>query len=70
MRRLSHDTIRELRIGSLLYCRDGKVIGLVSDITEEIFFDLRWCGFQLLRVDVKEDFFWESCLIDLPDMFF
>mgnify|MGYP001315190592 CR=1 FL=1 len=70
MTKLSIETIKRLEVGTLLYCVEGNVIGLVSEVIEEVFYDLRFYGFQLLGMDGKDDFIWESCLAHRDNIFF
>ena len=70
MTKVSIETIKRLEVGTLLYCIEGNVIGLVSAVLEEVFYGYRYFGFQLLGIDGKDDLIWESCLANREDIFF
>ena len=70
MTKVSIETIKRLEVGTILYCIEGNVIGLVSEVLEEVFYGCRYFGFQLLGIDGKDDFIWESCLAIREDIFF
>ena len=69
MTKVSIETIKRLEVGTLLYCIEGNVIGLVSGVLEEVCIGFGF-GFQLLGIDGKDDLIWDSCLAVREAIFF